>query len=167
MALRQSFALDCVAVGSGAVIGAVLRHSLAEWAVRRGRQPWGIAAVNIIGSFVLGAVAVMSPLSPRHKLLLGTGLCGSFTTFSTFSVDMVHLLEAERWGTAAGYFAGTLCPPCTRARRCRTGKTSLPLLALLPPSGQRTTSGAWPPLVPQCGSSATNRGHESLPRELR
>ena len=42
------------------------------------------------------------PFSPRTKLLLGTGLCGGFTTFSTFAVDVCALIESGRLGTAAG-----------------------------------------------------------------
>ena len=47
-------------------------------------------AVNIAGSFVLGALSVSSSLDPRLKLLAGTGMCGALTTFSTFSVDTVR-----------------------------------------------------------------------------
>lgn len=47
-------------------------------------------AVNIAGSFVLGALSVSSSLDPRLKLVAGTGMCGALTTFSTFSVDTVH-----------------------------------------------------------------------------
>jgi hypothetical protein len=57
--------------------------------VRKNFKPWGIAGVNIFGSFLLGAVTVSSALSPTMKLMLGTGFCGAYTTFSTYSVDVV------------------------------------------------------------------------------
>ena len=46
---------------------------------------------------------MMQGLSPRTKLLLGVGFCGSFTTFSTFSVDVAKWIEAGQFGRAGGY----------------------------------------------------------------
>ena len=60
--------------------------------------------MNVVGSFALGTVAAASPLPPRVKLALGVGLCGGFTTFSSFALELSALVEAGELGTAAGYF---------------------------------------------------------------
>ena len=64
---------------------------------------WGIAAINIVGSGVLAALACAAPVKPQSRLLLGTGLCGGFTTFSTFAVDVVGLVESRQYLLAAKF----------------------------------------------------------------
>jgi CrcB protein len=91
-------------VAVGAVAGALLRFHINGLAQRAGYVPWSTAAINIAGSFVLGAVAAKSR-NPRTSLLLGTGFCGSFTTFSTFSVDVVNFVENKQFGKAVAYVA--------------------------------------------------------------
>ena len=61
------------------------------------------------GSFGLGALAAAAPVPPRVRLLLGTGLCGGFTTFSTFAIDSVTLISAERYVAAAAYVLANNC----------------------------------------------------------
>lgn len=78
-------------VGTGGAIGALLRH----WAYLRvdgADFPLATLAVNVIGSFVLGA-AVFAGAGETAIQLLGIGVCGSFTTFSSFSVETVQLWE--------------------------------------------------------------------------
>ncbi len=88
-------------VGLGGFIGTVLRF----W-VTRGFQlsqtsvfPWGTLTVNIIGSFVIGIVLGISEkgnfLSPEWRLFLTIGLCGGFTTFSSFSNEAFLLLQGR------------------------------------------------------------------------
>ena len=67
--------------------------------------PWHIAGINIAGSGVLGIVASSPSLPPRQKALLGVGFCGALTTFSTYSVDVVKLIDAGRMSTALSYVA--------------------------------------------------------------
>ena len=70
------------------------------------RVPWHIAGVNVAGSLVLGAVLGWSPsVPPRTKLLVGTGFCGALTTMSTFATDVVELVAASRYASAAAYVA--------------------------------------------------------------
>lgn len=100
-----------VFVGGGA--GAVLRFWVGEWLKQYewGRQlPWGTFAINVVGSFVLGVVATAFAGDEKAawRLLLGTGVCGGFTTFSTFSVETLQMLEQERWLAAGGYVAGSV-----------------------------------------------------------
>lgn len=78
-------------VGTGGAIGAIARY----WFflhLPSDRFPTATLAVNALGSFLLGVVVFAGPgESALH--FLGTGLCGSFTTFSTFSVETVQLWE--------------------------------------------------------------------------
>lgn len=90
-----------VLVGTGGMIGAVLRY-LVNQAIEEGRIPLGTLTVNVVGSFVLGFVAFLG-VGHAALLFVGTGACGSFTTFSTFSVDTVRLWEAESRGAATMY----------------------------------------------------------------
>lgn len=92
-------------VGLGGMLGSVLRYWVgclipATW------FPMGTLTVNLIGSFVMGALtglAAKSHLSPTLLLLLGTGLCGGFTTFSTFSNEVLILIQSAKWTTVIGY----------------------------------------------------------------
>ena len=91
-------------VAIGASAGACLRHGAAKVTQRQSTTidpRWGIVAVNIAGSAALGALAASNPSSQR-RLLLGTGLCGGFTTFSTFAVDTVALYRSGQVAAAVG-----------------------------------------------------------------
>jgi len=79
-------------VGTGGAIGALCRHYVGT-AVDIERFPLGTLSVNVIGSFVLGLVT-FAGLDNELMLFVGTGACGSFTTFSSFSFDTVHLWES-------------------------------------------------------------------------
>ena len=77
--------------------------------------PWATLAVNIVGSFLMGALAVglaEQVISKDLALLLGTGLLGGLTTMSAFSVETIQLLEENQTGLAVGYVSITmlLCP---------------------------------------------------------
>jgi CrcB protein len=93
----------------GGMIGAPLRH-LTDRAVRARHDsvfPWGTFAVNVTGCLVLGLLtgaAVGSPL----RLLLGTGLCGALTTYSTLSYETLRLAESGARTQAALYAAASV-----------------------------------------------------------
>lgn len=102
-----------LAVMLGGATGSALRYGIGRWlaehpAVRH--FPWHTFAINILGSFALGLVAVAykSHPQPAWYLLLGTGFCGGFTTFSTFSVETLTLLEQNRPVAATGYAMGSV-----------------------------------------------------------
>ena len=78
-------------VGTGGAIGAVLRHWV-SLRIPSERFPWATLAVNVVGSFVF-ALAIFAGAGESTLLLLGTGACGSFTTFSSFSLETVRLYE--------------------------------------------------------------------------
>ncbi|WP_205596897.1 MULTISPECIES: fluoride efflux transporter CrcB [Halostella] len=87
-------------VGVGGVLGALARH-LVYAAVSRGADvPRGTLAVNVAGSLALGALTAAGA-SESALLFLGTGACGAFTTFSSFSVETVQLWDRGKRRTAA------------------------------------------------------------------
>lgn len=80
----------------GGALGAPLRYVIDRLVQSRVDSvfPWGTFAVNIVGSFVLGAVlASASTLHPDVALFIGTGICGALTTFSSFGFETMRLLE--------------------------------------------------------------------------
>ena len=89
-----------LSVGIGGFIGAILRFSISTWVGRATTTafPWGTLSVNILGSFFIGFLFLyfqQSNFSPTQKALFITGLLGALTTFSTFSLDTVLLMEKE------------------------------------------------------------------------
>jgi CrcB protein len=86
-----------IAVGVGGVIGAVLRFLITYWFIRFGSSfAIGILCVNIIGCFLLGYLQGLARARDFPDWVvagLGTGLIGAFTTFSTFSMEVINYLE--------------------------------------------------------------------------
>ncbi len=93
-------------LGTGGAIGAVLRYAVGQWIVHD-RFPVSTLIVNVVGSFVLGLV-VFAGLHSEIVLFVGAGACGSFTTYSSFSVQTVRLWETGNRTQAAMYAGGTL-----------------------------------------------------------
>ncbi|MGN6689000.1 MAG: fluoride efflux transporter CrcB [Actinomycetales bacterium] len=86
----------------GAAVGAPLRFVVDRTVRSRTSAvvPWGIVAVNVVGAALLGLLTGLGSqqrLSSAWLLLLGTGFCGSLTTFSTFAYDVVAILERRRF----------------------------------------------------------------------
>lgn len=90
--------MNWLLVVAGAMVGAPLRY-LTDRAVRSRHDsvfPWGTFTVNVVGCLVLGVLtgaAVAGAVGSRPQLLLGTGLCGALTTYSTFSYETLRLAE--------------------------------------------------------------------------
>ncbi len=97
-----------IAVGIGGLAGAGARWALVEVLPATDIWPWGVLAVNLIGCLVLGYLA-SAAWSARAELPitlgLGTGFCGSLTTFSALTVDVAQMARDDDWGFAAGYLA--------------------------------------------------------------
>lgn len=96
-----------LAISLGACVGAVLRWRLGLWLNQpHGLLPWGTLAANWIGAYAIGlAMAVFhaNPLiDPVWRLAIVTGLLGALTTFSTFSIEVVTLLQQGRLALALG-----------------------------------------------------------------
>ncbi|ELY90267.1 CrcB protein [Natrialba hulunbeirensis JCM 10989] len=78
-------------VGTGGAIGAMLRYAVYQQ-LSSDRFPWPTLLVNVVGSFVF-ALATFAGASESVIQLVGIGICGAFTTFSSFSVETVQLYE--------------------------------------------------------------------------
>lgn len=108
----EGFVIAVLCVGAGGFIGAVFRYALGA-AVPAGDFPWATFAINFIGAVVIGFVvgfadARPGALSDNAVLFLKTGLCGGFTTFSTFSLETLTLIEGGRYWSAGAYAAGSV-----------------------------------------------------------
>ena len=87
-------------VGAGSCVGGMMRYFVSMWlkGVATNGMPWGILIVNLLGCLIFGLIyGVFSRhgASASHWcLLLTTGLCGGFTTFSTFSHESLQMLQS-------------------------------------------------------------------------
>ena len=97
-------------VAAGGAVGSVGRHLLGQLlAGASAGFPWATLAINVVGAFALGAlVAVVPAPSATVRVLLGTGVCGGFTTFSTYAVETLALAGRGAPGRAAAYAAGSV-----------------------------------------------------------
>lgn len=108
--------LTWVWVALGSAIGGVGRYWCGGAVTLRLGEgfPWGTMAVNIIGSFVIGLVAVAALAEGRFALdasarqFLMVGVLGGFTTFSSFSLQSLNLMQDGAWVAAAGYVLGSV-----------------------------------------------------------
>jgi CrcB protein len=106
--------LRILAVALGGALGAVLRYLVSGWVERSsffaggrnlgGLFPWGTLVVNLSGCLALGLLAGLFQrkflLAPDLRALLFLGLLGSYTTFSTFSLETLRLMEDGSWTLA-------------------------------------------------------------------
>ena len=106
-----------LAISVGASIGALARWGLGLWLTPGGVIPWGTLAANLIGGYLIGLCLALfqalPQLDPVWRALLITGFLGALTTFSTFSAEVVGLLQQQRLAQALGlcalHVAGSLC----------------------------------------------------------
>jgi len=94
-------------VAAGGIVGAPARYLLDEFVTRRAGPglPWGTLIINLSGSLLLGfltGLTLAGHLRPAAQALLGTGFCGAYTTYSTFTFETVRLLGDGRFRSAAG-----------------------------------------------------------------
>ncbi len=132
-AVNRSRELQTVAlVAAGGIVGAVARYEAGLiWPTGVGAFPWTTLGINLLGSLALAVLVVLAtdawPQRSWLRPLIGTGVIGGFTTFSTFSVDIKRLLTNGHVPTAVAYVALTLvgCSALTwvgahaRPSRCR------------------------------------------------
>jgi CrcB protein len=104
---------ELAAIFAGGAVGALARAGLEEWLAHSDTSwPWATFIVNVVGAFLLGYFATRLqerlPLSAYRRPLLGTGLCGALTTFSTVQLELVRMLDHGRVGLAIGYAGASL-----------------------------------------------------------
>lgn len=96
-------------IALGSAIGGMLRYLLGGWIQRAAGHgfPLGTLVINVSGSLALGLLlrwASHPPtLNPDLRAFLTVGLCGGFTTFSTFSAESITLMQDGQWGKAMTY----------------------------------------------------------------
>jgi fluoride exporter len=116
-------------IGLGGAIGSIARFLISNWVQRRTHSwfPWGTYVVNGTGSFVIGIVFALAdggPISTDVLTVLGAGVLGGYTTFSSFSVENMKLFHYRMLGplihntvgqvvggmllAALGYWAGSV-----------------------------------------------------------
>jgi len=99
---------ELAAIFLGGSLGAVARATLSEaLPAHAGSWPWATFTVNIAGAFLLGYFTTRLqerlPLSSYRRPLLGTGLCGGLTTFSTMQLELLRMLDEREVALAAAY----------------------------------------------------------------
>jgi CrcB protein len=101
------------AIFLGGTIGALLRVWIGEeFTGAAASWPWATFSINVTGSFALAYLVTRLqerlPQSTYRRPLLGTGFCGAYTTFSTMQVEILTMIEHDRYGLAAGYAAASI-----------------------------------------------------------
>lgn len=96
-----------LAIAAGAILGAWLRYGLGLWLNPLFTTvPLGTLAANLVGGYLIGAALAVFQINadwpPEFKLFFVTGFLGALTTFSTFSAEVVHLIQSARYGWAIG-----------------------------------------------------------------
>ena len=102
--------MSVLAVGLGGAVGAILRFLLGQVVPKLGSGfPLATFDVNFLGCFAIGAVVGLAGrqrgLDPSLVLFLQPGICGGFTTFSTFSLETLSLIENGKLAVALAYIA--------------------------------------------------------------
>ena len=103
-----------ILVGIGGLFGSVLRYLVAIFFARQAASafPYGTFVVNLAGCFIIGVVLALSEkgdlISPEWRVLLTTGFCGGFTTFSAFSYESIRLIQDGQILFVSAYVAGSV-----------------------------------------------------------
>lgn len=95
-------------VGAGGFVGSVARYLLSDAVQSRllTSFPFGTMTVNLLGCFIIGVIYALSEtanLAPEYRILIATGFCGGFTTFSSFSFESLTLLQDNQYLYAVLY----------------------------------------------------------------
>lgn len=103
--------LNCPCVGLGGFVGSVLRYLVTLLPYGAG-FPVKTLAINVLGAFVLGLICALATrhvdASPQLVLMLKVGVCGGFTTFSTFALETSDLLQSGAWPAALAYVVASV-----------------------------------------------------------
>jgi CrcB protein len=104
---------ELAAIFAGGSLGAIARVLVARHVGSAAPDwPWSTFLINVSGTFLLGFFATRLqerlPLSRYPRPLLGTGFCGAYTTFSTFQLELLRMIEADRLGLAFLYAGSSI-----------------------------------------------------------
>lgn len=102
-----------LAIACGGALGALIRIGVAQaLPASTGGWPWATFAVNIAGALMLGYFVTRLqerlPVSTLRRPLLGTGLCGALTTFSTVQIELLQMTDRHHYGLALGYLLASV-----------------------------------------------------------
>ncbi len=105
--------IEAVAIAVAGAVGAPARYLLDRFVQQRVATvfPWGTFVINASGAFLLGLItglALHRGLGPLPRAALGTGFCGTYTTFSTYTYETVRLVEDRAWWEAVVNVAASL-----------------------------------------------------------
>ncbi|MCX2561681.1 fluoride efflux transporter CrcB [Acetobacter farinalis] len=100
--------MSCLLVMLGGALGTLARYAMTLLTAPLSRMmPWGtIVGINVLGSFIIGFFSTLTladgryPVSDNTRLFVMVGLCGGYTTFSSFSLQTLDLLRSAAWGRA-------------------------------------------------------------------
>lgn len=102
--LAAIFVSGAIGSAARAVLGSLFPTSVGHW-------PWVTFGVNIVGAVLLGYFTTRLqerlPFTPYRRPLLGTGVCGGLTTFSTMQLEALQMVDAHFYGLAAGYLTAS------------------------------------------------------------
>ena len=99
----------------GGAIGTFMRYFVSVLALPISRDlPWGTIIINITGSFIIGLFGTLTlasgrfPVSENLRLFVMIGICGGYTTFSSFSIQTLNLIRDGQWVPAGANIAGSV-----------------------------------------------------------
>ncbi|MFZ1154271.1 MAG: fluoride efflux transporter CrcB [Solirubrobacteraceae bacterium] len=104
---------ELVAIACGGSLGALARIGMARaFPSSAGQWPWATFAVNIAGAVMLGYFVTRLqerlPVSTLRRPLLGTGLCGALTTFSTVQIELLRMADRDEYALATSYLLASV-----------------------------------------------------------
>jgi CrcB protein len=101
----------------GGALGSALRFFVSGWVANRFGEtfPWGTLLVNVTGCFLIGFYAALTDpavgrvvAGPTARMFFMTGICGGYTTFSSFSLQTLNLVRDDQWLQAGGNILGSV-----------------------------------------------------------
>ena len=103
-------------IAFGSALGGVARYACQDWAARHISEtfPWGTMIVNIVGCSFIGFFFTFTGsdgrviVGPAVRQFVMVGICGGYTTFTSFSLDALNRAREGQWAQAAGYVLGSL-----------------------------------------------------------
>lgn len=126
----------------GSALGGLLRYTISRWTMHLSPTsisfPYGTVLINVLGSFVIGYFGTLTlqtgkhPASDNLRLFVMVGICGGFTTFSSFSLQTFEMLRGGAWGRALANVAVSvvLCVMAVAAGH-RVAQIQTPLAAIV------------------------------------